>query len=229
MSDQGFREIQLGGKQLVFLFMALVVGAVAIFLLGISVGRGVRDTADNASGTDVAIAVPPAPAEMPPRTETTPADLRYHDQLQGQAPPASPASATGKTAETPAPAAEPPPTVAEPAGASVAAPTRAAQPPKPEPSPPASVTKDKVPAAPAAAPPGAGWFVQAGAFRSRENADRRASQLKGKGYSQATVTSGGASTLFRVRIGPFADHAEADQVAVRLQREEGGQKPLVQR
>ena len=40
MSDQGFREIQLSGKQLVFLFMATVVVAVTVFLLGVSVGRG---------------------------------------------------------------------------------------------------------------------------------------------------------------------------------------------
>ena len=42
MTDQGFREIQLSGKQLVFLFMASVVLAVVVFLLGVSVGRGVR-------------------------------------------------------------------------------------------------------------------------------------------------------------------------------------------
>ena len=40
MAEQQFREIQLSGKQLVFLFMTTVVLAVAIFLLGVSVGRG---------------------------------------------------------------------------------------------------------------------------------------------------------------------------------------------
>src|SRR6185503_14262453 len=111
MSEQGFREIQLGGKQLVFLFMALVVGAVAIFLLGISVGRGVRSAADGVGGTDIAVAGPPAaPGEMPPRTETTPADLRYHDQLQGQAtpPPAAPPQ-PGKASDAATPAEAPPP------------------------------------------------------------------------------------------------------------------------
>src|SRR6185503_11309820 len=116
MSEQGFREIQLGGKQLVFLFMALVVGAVAIFLLGISVGRGVRSVTDGGGGTDVAVAGPPAaPGEMPPRTETTPADLRYHDQLQGQATPPAAGTPADKAAEaSPSPAYAPPP-VAEPA------------------------------------------------------------------------------------------------------------------
>jgi hypothetical protein len=41
MADQEYREIQLSGKQIVFLFMSLVVVAVVIFLLGVSVGRGV--------------------------------------------------------------------------------------------------------------------------------------------------------------------------------------------
>ena len=40
--DDGFHEIQLNGKQLVFLFMTGTVVAVVIFLLGVFVGRGVR-------------------------------------------------------------------------------------------------------------------------------------------------------------------------------------------
>lgn len=40
--DDGFREIQLSGKQLVFLFMAATVVSVVIFLCGVLVGRGVR-------------------------------------------------------------------------------------------------------------------------------------------------------------------------------------------
>jgi len=41
MQDEGFHEIQLNGKQLVFLFMAATVVAVVIFLCGVMVGRGV--------------------------------------------------------------------------------------------------------------------------------------------------------------------------------------------
>ena len=39
-TDEGFREIQLNGKQLVFLFMAATVVSVVIFLCGVLVGRG---------------------------------------------------------------------------------------------------------------------------------------------------------------------------------------------
>jgi cell division septation protein DedD len=42
-TDDGFHEIQLNGKQLVFLFMAATVVSVVIFLCGVLVGRGVRD------------------------------------------------------------------------------------------------------------------------------------------------------------------------------------------
>ena len=37
-TDEGFREIQLNGKQLVFLFMAATVVSVVIFLCGVLVG-----------------------------------------------------------------------------------------------------------------------------------------------------------------------------------------------
>ncbi len=40
--DDAFREIQLNGKQLVFLFMVATVFSVVIFLCGVFVGRGVR-------------------------------------------------------------------------------------------------------------------------------------------------------------------------------------------
>jgi rare lipoprotein A len=138
---------------------------------------------------------------------------------------------SGKSAESSAPAAAaPPPPVAEPAGTSGATPAQsAAPPPKPQAPPPAQTGKEKLAAVAPATSAGPGWFVQAGAFRSRENADRRAAQLKTKGYAQATVVSGGASALFRVRIGPIADRTEADQIAARLQKDEGGPRPLVQR
>ena len=42
MSDQGFHEVQLSGKQLVFLFMSAIVLLVVTFLLGVDVGRGAR-------------------------------------------------------------------------------------------------------------------------------------------------------------------------------------------
>jgi heme/copper-type cytochrome/quinol oxidase subunit 2 len=39
IADEAFHEIQLSGKQLVFLFMATTIVAVVIFLCGVQVGR----------------------------------------------------------------------------------------------------------------------------------------------------------------------------------------------
>ena len=81
IQDDGFHEIQLNGKQLVFLFMAVTVVSVVIFLCGVLVGRGVR--AERAA-TEVAVAgpvadtpvappsgQPPAPAQAPAGSDPT--------------------------------------------------------------------------------------------------------------------------------------------------------------
>ena len=52
--DDGFREIQLSGKQLVFLFMAATVVSVVLFLCGVLVGRGVR-AARTSAGESLAL------------------------------------------------------------------------------------------------------------------------------------------------------------------------------
>src|SRR2546429_9855549 len=62
--DDGFHEIQLNGKQLVFLFMLATVVSVVIFLSGVLVGRGVR-AERSVAAAEAAVNVPatePAPA-----------------------------------------------------------------------------------------------------------------------------------------------------------------------
>jgi DedD protein len=72
---------------------------------------------------------------------------------------------------------------------------------------------------PAAAVPAAGgaWAVQVGAFGSAETARKLVKDLTGAGYRAyvAPVARGG-KTLHRVRVGPEADKASAEQVAQRL-------------
>ncbi|MGH2571463.1 MAG: hypothetical protein ACRDGR_09565, partial [bacterium] len=92
-SDDGFHEIQLSGKQLVFLFMATTVVSVVIFLCGVLVGRGVRAErgaeipeptlagapapTDTVAEADPMAAEPPTPpaesAEAPPPVDEAPA------------------------------------------------------------------------------------------------------------------------------------------------------------
>jgi len=67
------------------------------------------------------------------------------------------------------------------------------------------------------APAGNGWLIQLGSFASRGNAERLAQQLKSGGFhASVSESSGGGRKLYRVRIGPVADHAAAEQLAVKL-------------
>jgi cell division septation protein DedD len=218
MSEQHFREIQLSGKQLVFLFMTSVVVAVGVFLLGVSVGRGVRaNTGGPIDGVEESASLVP-PAEMPAPTELTPADTGYHDSLQGTTtPPAEPEPISEPVDDEPAaePAAE-----AAPATPEVRPQPPAATPPAATP-PPAPATQKPAPATQKPAPAVTdGWYLQIGAYRSRQNADRQVQDLKAKGYAAAVAPSA-AGGLYRVRVGPFADRAEAVRQQARLKTEEG--------
>lgn len=248
MTDQNFREIQLSSKQLVFLFMASVVLAVAIFLLGVSVGRGVKSaTTPGAQAADTAASDTTTPITLPPPTQTTPADLAYHSELQGgqMADAAAPKGASltaGSAAPGPGlatdvtvpPTAPPAAPKASAPGNSKAAATKPTEPAAPStPSAAAMKAADSktaetktVDAKAAAAKTNAGsWLVQVGAFGSRDNADKLVARLKTKGYPASVTASG---RLFHVRVGPFTDRADADRTASRLQREEGF-KPAVVR
>ena len=100
--------------------------------------------------------------------------------------------------------------------------------PKPSPTKPATPPPAAKPApaaaAPAAKPNDAGWFVQLGAFSTKGAADAFIRELKGKGYTASAVNT---ATLFKVRMGPYADRADADKMAGRLTKD--GYKPLVTR
>src|SRR5207237_372724 len=89
--DDGFHEIQLNGKQLVFLFMAATVVSVVIFLCGVLVGRGVRaerGPAADAAALTAAAETPsqqPGPAApVPPREQASCTDVVPTSEPQGQ-------------------------------------------------------------------------------------------------------------------------------------------------
>src|SRR3954451_23702159 len=120
--DDGFHEIQLNGKQLVFLFMAATVVSVVIFLCGVLVGRGVK--AERATLTsegsasqalpDTSPLPPPAPAQtaaatVEPAAAAPPAvqedKFSYPDRLEDQPRKETlkPAASTPPYAPVPAP------------------------------------------------------------------------------------------------------------------------------
>src|SRR4051812_3856311 len=122
MQDEAFHEIQLNGKQLVFLFMAATVVSVVIFLCGVMVGRGVpmQRAGEQAAVVDQAsfdptAALAPASAVAPSSDSNLIASqetLTYPGRLEDSNAPVetlkAPAVARAATAATlPEPVAEP--------------------------------------------------------------------------------------------------------------------------
>ena len=214
--DDGFHEIQLNLKQLVFLFMAATVVSVVIFLLGVLVGRGVLtsrgpvDAADQVAA-DAGAAPPPAGGAATSTTPSTAGEkLTYANRL----------NATQPAPEQLKPA-EPPPTVREspPPAAAIPAPAPPAAAPATAAPAPTSAPANR-PAVPAE-PAGPGYAIQVAALAKLQEAEAIASRLKSKGYEAYVVSpSAGAPSVFRVRVGKFKDRREADSVAARLQKEE---------
>ena len=236
MSDEGLHEIQLNGKQLVFLFMTATVVAVVIFLCGVMVGRGVPaqrgtpvlaadgsdpTTTDEARNTASAIdaAATPAAPSSPSASASSKLGLTYPSRLEEPEPvaedvptglPAHEAFATTAVAKVP------PPPVSKPDSKTAAKNAAAAK------NAPALATSATVPAKDAdAAPAGQGFVVQVAAVRQKSEADSIRGRLTRKGYPAFVATAGapGAPT-YRVRVGKYPSRREADAVAAKLEREE---------
>ncbi len=232
-SNDGFHEIQLSGKQLVFLFMAATVASVVVFLCGVLVGRGVRDeraavaqaealqqspTPDiqaPLAGAGASLSADADPREVLP--PPLPDDLTYGERLEepnratDDLKPAAPRAAVVARGPRTPPVGRP-----TPAGkASVAEKAPAAE---------KANAAEKAQPAPAAAPAsgaGAGYAVQVAALNVRGEADVIAKRLSSKGYSAYVQTPpGGTPAVFRVRVGSFKTRREAETVAARLQKEE---------
>ena len=205
MADSGFREVQLSGKQVVFLFMALAVALVGVFLLGVRAGRGAIPTEATALPAPIADASPAGkPGDLPASTPA-PNELRYQETLQER-----PEGRGSAAATTPAPSATPP---AAASAQPTAAPVVEAK-PTTTPKPPAPATR------PSAA---AVWYVQVDSFSSRDNANTRVAELKAKGHDNASVIdAGGTGARYKVKVGPL-ERAAADTMFQRLRKE--GYKP----
>ena len=221
MPDQEVHEIQLNGKQLVFMFMAATVVSVVIFLCGVMVGRGVRQPQADAlaANTDTSIdpiapfdatsAKPAVTSEPAPAPENE--NLTYAERLEAPTPLNEPLKfAESKPA---APPAEKP------------APAKAVTVPEPKQQPVPKFSVSRTDAVPASAsftePPGKGFVLQVQAFPSRAAADALAGRLKGKGYSAfVTVNPDNVPLKYRGRVGKYGSKREADTVAARLTQEE---------
>lgn len=230
MSDEGFREIQLSGKQLVFLFMTATVVAVVIFLCGVMVGRGVPTPASEAAFA--------AQSGDPTEEKGDGGNTSLDAPTTLAAPAAGGASAAGNEGltypgklEAPDPVAEPIERTPSPEPFQRAVATV----PKPAPAPPAAKPpvsradapratapsqQTLVPGAGGGEPAGNGFVVQVSAVKQRQEAEAIRARLTRKGYPAFVTTSGAAGAMFRVRVGKYDSKREADAVAAKLQKEE---------
>jgi cell division septation protein DedD len=211
MSEQGVREIQLNGKQLVFMFMTATVAAVVIFLCGVMVGRGVNTTRASA------VAAVAAEPTIDPTLPAQPPQSSSSDAASSAAPVSSQEDLKELTYAKRLEAPEPPPEPAVEPVAPTPVPAIAEQPKVEKTAPAAATTK----ALDAGEPKGTGFVVQVASLRSRGEADAIAKRLSSKGFPSFVTTPGSSGPkVFRVRVGKYADRQEAETVARKLEKEE---------
>ena len=209
--DQSFYEIQLNTPHLVIAFLGAVVVGVAIFWLGVQIGKGQSDTG-LPEEWQAAVPADQAPAEA----EEEP--LEFYETVQ------EPTSQPQVAAGEPAAAAVDPQTTSEPATTS-----------EPDP-PPARVEEAETPVAPT--PPAStpastpsrstmpahdpslatGWVVQVRSTTDKADADALQARLAGDGFPAFVVSADVQSeTYYRVRVGRYLSQADARTVESRLQ------------
>ena len=205
--EDGFREIQLSGKQLVFYGMAAVVFIVVVFLMGVQVGRGVLaqrglpNAEDDVAMTGEAEPPPPPSTASQGSTPVTAGEKLSYAERLASSEPATEQLKKSEDAPPPSPKAETP------------APERTATTNVPAPSPAAAAASTE--------PPGAGFSIQVAALRERGEADTIVKRLASKGYpAYVLAPTQGSASIFRVRVGKYKDRREADTVAAKLQKEE---------
>ena len=234
-SDDGFHEIQLSGKQLVFLFMATTVVSVVIFLCGVLVGRGVR--ADRPAATDeTSVAPTPAPTDTvadtvapttePPNPPVEDPPLKYKERLESSKPlPETLKPQTEQARAAREPKVEPTPPRTEAPTAQTPAPPAPVEQPKAAVEQPKAAAVTTPPPQPKPMRGGSSrdsWVVQIVALRDRQAANSLVKRLTGKGYPAFLVdpAAGAPAPVFKVQVGRYADRDEAEQVRRRLEKEE---------
>jgi cell division septation protein DedD len=233
LQDEGFHEIQLNGKQLVFLFMAATVVSVVIFLCGVLVGRGVRAERSVAEETPAnpvadgptnrlperpALQQAPPPAGGDPTAAAPPTppteDLTYFDRLEKPKPPAEQLKSPVPNKPDNQRQARNAPPASEKADkkANVKQERKSQIDPRDVPAPPTAQSAE---------PSGQGYAVQIAALNVRTEAEAIAKRLTSKGYSAYVLSPPrGTPLVYRVRVGKFPTRREAESMAARLKKEE---------
>jgi cell division protein FtsN len=193
MKNKDYRELQISSSVLIFIFLGIIIVGIVIFLLGVSVGKKQVELA----GTTVA---PQGQFEEVVAEKTQPVAEdkgAIGKELEGHE------SAQQKGEEQPQETVTRPQVKTAQPAAKKPAPT----PPKPQ----------------ASTPSARQYYLQIGAFRSRDSADSVVEKYTSMGFpSQIIIPSSGDSRqLFRVVIGGYGTRAEAQQAKDRLVQTEG--------
>lgn len=133
---------------------------------------------------------------------------RFEPPAAASRPETKPESAAVKSSTPVRPPVTPTPAIA---AADKKPPPQAAQPTSPKPV--ASVVEAPISKPPIAKPPIAKqWAVQLGSFASKANAERLVQEWEGRGQrGSVSPVQAASGTLYRARLGPFADRQEAEE------------------
>ncbi len=198
MKNKDYRELQISSSVLIFIFLGIIIVGIVIFLLGVSVGKKQAEMAG----------VPVTPqdrfeeviAEKPePVAEGGDAigeELEGHETAQQD---------QDKTEVVTQPQVK------------TTQPAQKKQPPAPKPAATAPA-KQK-----ATTPSSQQYYLQIGAFRSRESADSVVEKYKSMGFPGQVIvpSSGDSRQLFRVVLGGYNSRADALQAKSMLIETEG--------
>lgn len=183
-----------------------LVGSIALFLAAIIIVPALVENEPSQTSSDVELVVPDRPsAEIPAQAAQVP------EQPKIEAPQSTQEQAVA-TAPV-APPVEPPPVMPEPKAEPKPTPkvepkVEAKPEPKPEPKvedPIAAFAKAEV------------YWVQVAAVSDKLRADALSKELSGKGFpARVESTSTANGTVYRVRVGPIAGQAKADETKAKL-------------
>lgn len=221
-TDEGEFELILGNKQLISVFLLVVVLLGVFFSMGYIVGRNSGAPAAEAarnSAKSVPVESPAADAQQP------------NPSVDSQDASANPADVSPPSGTTPAqpeqPAPKPAPTLTSPASAAKSKPAAVGP---PAPTKPAAKPRETAPApaSPAliAREPATGQYWQVVAT-SRPDAEMISELLTRKGF-HAQVAPGPNPSIFRVLVGPFKDSSTQAQTRNGLEAA-GFKNPIMRR
>jgi cell division protein FtsN len=198
-------DLSLDGRQIASVVVGAIVVLAVVFVLGLNVGKQVarREQGRPTTGGDALAALDQTPVAPAPAVRDE--SLTYHDRLVRERPAA--------------PAADPAP-VAAPAPATPPSPPAPPEPAVAPPAPPAPAPPPVIAAPPPAEVQGGEWCVQVGAANDRAEAERIAGKFERfKPRIELAILQG--KTWYRVRLGSYAEKADAEKFLKDLARETG--------